>query len=467
MAQGSSTNRFRIIQGGNVASVVNGVTDSLGSGNPALVTMAQEAIYNPTSTNMNRARTVANSTDSDGTGVQAVGLLAQFDDTSPSTVTENQFANLRMTSRRALHNSLYTPNGDSAMDETNDAVRTTLVTATPAGTNNIGDMDIETFENSADVTMQNAATATGNGTVLTTTGYGTAVVQVTGTFVGTITFEGSVDGTNYHAISATQMGTTTIATTATTTGIYRTSVSGLTNIRARVSAYTSGSITAVGRCTNATYGSKIVALGPGTNIIGSLAANQSVNIGQLGGIATALGNGTTSTGTLRVTLSSDSTGQVIARGAAAHGSAVSGNPLLNGAEGRTTDQTAVTSGQTTRVIATSTGKQVVMPYALPELTLSGTASATGTSNTAIIAAQGAGVRIYVTTLVISNSSTTDTEVEIKSATTTLMTIPAPQKSGATINLPVPLRLTANEALNFASLASVMTMKVSAVGYSGV
>lgn len=42
----------------------------------------------------------------------------------------------------------------------------------------------------------------------------------------------------------------------------------------------------------------------------SLSANQSVNAAQMGGTATATGNGTTSAGTLRVTLSSDSTGQV-------------------------------------------------------------------------------------------------------------------------------------------------------------
>jgi len=35
-------------------------------------------------------------------GVQAVGLMAQLDDTSPTSITENQFGNVRMSSRRAL-----------------------------------------------------------------------------------------------------------------------------------------------------------------------------------------------------------------------------------------------------------------------------------------------------------------------------------------------------------------------------
>jgi hypothetical protein len=50
---------------------------------------------------------------------------AVFDDVSPATVTENQAQSLRMTSGRALH--------------------TSLQTALPAGTNNIGDVDVLTL----------------------------------------------------------------------------------------------------------------------------------------------------------------------------------------------------------------------------------------------------------------------------------------------------------------------------------
>lgn len=201
-------------------------------------------------------------------------------------------------------------------------------------------------------------------------------------------------------------------------------------------------------------------------VIDNAISGSGVNVSQINGVAPTMGNGASGTGVQRVTIASDSTGQVIARGEAAHDAAVAGNPLLNGAEARTTDQTAVASGDITRLQATVTGKQVVLPYALPENSLSGTASATNTSDTAVIAAQGAGVRIYVTSIIISNSSATDTEVVIKSATTARLTFPAPATSGAVHSFAVPLQLTANEALNFASLASVTTMKVSAVGYKG-
>ncbi len=51
-----------------------------------------------------------------------------------------------------------------------------------------------------------------------------------------------------------------------------------------------------------------VSLGPGSSSIGSLAANQSVNIAQLVGTATSVNNGAVDAGTLRVTVASDSTG---------------------------------------------------------------------------------------------------------------------------------------------------------------
>ena len=98
--------------------------------------------------------------------------------------------------------------------------------------------------------------------------------------------------------------------------------------------------------------------------------------------------------------------------------------------------------------------------------LNGTASATDTNNASVIAAQGSGVKIHVSFLVISNSSATNAEVLIKDGTTTKLTIPAPATGGAVCHLDPPLVLSDNAALNFASGTSVTTMKVSAIGYKG-
>lgn len=93
-------------------------------------------------------------------------------------------------------------------------------------------------------TLQNAVTATGNGTVSIVQGMTTSVVQVSGTFVGTISFEASLDGTTFHAIECFSIGDRAVSiTTTTSTGSWRCNVSGISRFRARVSAYTSGSIT--------------------------------------------------------------------------------------------------------------------------------------------------------------------------------------------------------------------------------
>src|SRR5512136_1082752 len=54
-------------------------------------------------------------------------------------------------------------------------------------------------------TFQSAAGATGNGTALDCAGLEVVACQVTGTFVGTVTWEGTVDGTNFVSVFARSM----------------------------------------------------------------------------------------------------------------------------------------------------------------------------------------------------------------------------------------------------------------------
>lgn len=101
------------------------------------------------------------------------------------------------------------------------------------------------------VTLQSAAAATGNGTPIDITGLSSIGVQVTGTFVGTITWEVTVDGTNWLGILLAPPSTGTGALTAAATGLFTGSVAGMAQFRARVSAYTSGAITVVALATAA------------------------------------------------------------------------------------------------------------------------------------------------------------------------------------------------------------------------
>lgn len=96
-------------------------------------------------------------------------------------------------------------------------------------------------------TLQNAATATGNGTDFTVDGYGVARLQIIGTFVATVTFYGSVDGTNFHPIPAKKEADGTTVYTTTSTGIYEINCGALQKIRAAVTWTSGTSITIVGR----------------------------------------------------------------------------------------------------------------------------------------------------------------------------------------------------------------------------
>jgi len=151
----------------------------------------------------------------------------------------------------------------------------------------------------------------------------------------------------------------------------------------------------------------------------------------------------------------------------AHDGVDSGNPVKVGGVAKTSDQTAVADADRVNIVCDKVGKQVVMPYTLPENILSGTASATDDANTSIIAAQGAGVRVYVTSIIIANSSDNNDIVNIKDGATTKLVFPVPAYGGAVHNLSVPLMLTANTALQFAAGTGADTIYVSAVGYKGV
>lgn len=99
---------------------------------------------------------------------------------------------------------------------------------------------------STTVTMQDSATATGNGTYVSVADRAFIVMQVSGTFTATITFEGTVDESNWVAIQATNLNDGSVATIATSAGLYAAPAAGLTRVRARISSYTSGSVTVTG-----------------------------------------------------------------------------------------------------------------------------------------------------------------------------------------------------------------------------
>ena len=70
-------------------------------------------------------------------------------------------------------------------------------------------------------------------------------IQITGTFVGTVTFRSSVDNVNFVDIALSSVGGGAAVTSSTAPGIFSGSSKGLSLLRCIVTAFTSGTITAV------------------------------------------------------------------------------------------------------------------------------------------------------------------------------------------------------------------------------
>jgi hypothetical protein len=116
---------------------------------------------------------------------------------------------------------------------------------------------------------------------LTTTGLGSAGIQITGTWAGTLEFDGTVDGTNWIQIRAVQFGGTLVGGT-TVNGLFFAQVGGLLKIRIYATSWTSGTATIYIEGTAATNAITLAnSLPVGTNSIGILGANSGVDIGDV------------------------------------------------------------------------------------------------------------------------------------------------------------------------------------------
>lgn len=268
-------------------------------------------------------------------------------------------------------------------------------------------------------------------TVADTSGYGSISVQVTsaGTTC-TITYEVSEDGTTWTSVVG-YTPTTNSATPSSTSGTV-----GLTyfpivakQFRARVSTYTSGTVTVQGTLRKDPL--------PRMSII-------------IGGTVTTTGG-------------------------SSEGGAVSTGLVPTVYEGRTTNKTAVTTGQYVRPIATSIGVAIQKPYQIPELDWYYVAAAGGITNTTtavqFVAAAGAGIRNYCTGIQISNSTLgAGGEIAIRdgaAGTVIWRGIAATAAADpVSITFPTPIKGTANTLMEFVTLTASVTgaLYVNAQGY---
>lgn len=95
-------------------------------------------------------------------------------------------------------------------------------------------------------TFHTAAVATAAGDVLNTTQLASVLVQITGTFVATITFQTTIDGSNWVAIEALDLTTGARSSTATGPGLYLVPLPGAALFRCNMTWTSGTSITATG-----------------------------------------------------------------------------------------------------------------------------------------------------------------------------------------------------------------------------
>jgi hypothetical protein len=198
-----------------------------------------------------------------------------------------------------------TATGTCSLEALTKFVANAVSSSIPAGSATIGNIG-QVASVPVSGTLQSAATANGNGTNLLVNGMSSAVLTVNcaacsgGT---TVNFEGTEDNTNFSSINAVLLGTNTIAATTTTSGIavWQVHVAGLQNVRARISAYSAGTITVTGHTVPVTFDPKVI----NANIVANTATNQSINLAQVNGVTVLTGTGAQGTGSQRVTVATD------------------------------------------------------------------------------------------------------------------------------------------------------------------
>jgi hypothetical protein len=156
-------------------------------------------------------------------------------------------------------------------------------------------------------------------------------------------------------------------------------------------------------------------------------------------------------------------------GQSAHDAAITGNPVRLAGRALSAAYTTVATGDTADLMTTLQGVLTVRPYTIPELEFSYASAAGGVVNTTdvvLAAAAGAGLRRYLKSMTLSNNSATATEVVVKDASTVIWRGHLPANApNYCVNFDIPIKTSANAALNFACITTAAAVYVNAQGYT--
>jgi hypothetical protein len=144
-----------------------------------------------------------------------------------------------------------------------------------------------------------------------------------------------------------------------------------------------------------------------------------------------------------------------------------GTKITAKAESALSGLTLVADGDRTDLFAGLDGVLIVRPHANLEDLVSGVAAITDGSSTSVIASAGAGVKNYITSVIIANNSATAVTVDLRdgAAGSVKATLPVPANtSGVVANFPVPLAFSAATAVCADPSAAATTITVTLLGF---
>lgn len=179
----------------------------------------------------------------------------------------------------------------------------------------------------------------------------------------------------------------------------------------------------------------------------------------------------TAGGNLKVSIEeSDPTATLKVVGDVASDAVDSGDPVKVGAKATTQLHaiTTVADADRTNIHAGVDGVQIVREHSNLESMASGTMSNTDGASTAMtgFGAAGAGVKWYITDVIMSNSSATNVTVDLRDGTagSVKATFPVPAGGGVVHRFAVPIGFSANTAVAVDALTPVTTLNVTLCGF---
>lgn len=281
-------------------------------------------------------------------------------------------------------------------------------------------------------------------------GRNTIGVQVTGAYaVSALTLQGTIDGVNWVTIG----GVATFANMNTGAAAATIAAAAVGIFQASVGAYKKIRITALGAIT-------------GAAVVTIIASDHSDYVG----IDMPLPAGAAAIGSVSVTSASPGTGATNLGKAedAAHTSADVGVMLLGVRAPATPVAPTSAQGDYGYLLLDQEGKKIGMPFAdVPNQWQSAVVTLTTTASTAIKAAAAAGIRNYLTDIVIANTSATGTRVDVLDGATVIASYWSPPTSSLIHSLTLPKKGTAATALNVQLGTAVTDVRVSANGFLGI